>query len=86
MCGWAALRNRLSSRGLTVATKTRSQLEKDVGAMLKLIFFTMEELAVMDPVQAAHPYTLEAHRTRLMRKIWTVFKETMNYDPRGTTE
>ena len=69
-----------------MATKTRSQLEKDVGALLKLVFLTMEELAVMEPVRASHPYTLEVYRTRLMRKIWTVWKEAMNHDPRGTTE
>jgi hypothetical protein len=63
-------------------SKTRGQLEKDVGALLKLIFCSLEELAVMDPVQAAHPYTLDAHRTRIMRKLWSVWKTAVCYDPR----
>ena len=66
-----------------MAAKTRKQLEADTGALLKMVFSELERLASMPPEQAAHPYTLEPIRARLMRRIWSLFKASINYDPRG---
>ena len=60
--------------------KTRQQIEKDVGALVKFVMSEIERVAAMPPDQAGHPYHLEQTRSRLIRKIWDVSKECLAHD------
>jgi len=60
--------------------KTRDQLEKDIQATVKLVLTEMETLAAMDPTKASEPYGFEERRRRVIRKLWTTFKECLSYE------
>lgn len=62
--------------------KTREQLEKECQSTIKLILMEMEALAALPPEVAGDPYEFEARRHRVMRKVWSLFKEAVSYDPR----
>ena len=63
--------------------KTFGQLEKECNALIKLVLSQMEELAAMPPEQASAPYEFNERRRVVVRKIWTIFKESVQYDPAG---
>lgn len=51
-----------------------TQLEKETNATIKLIMIHMEQLASLHPAEAAEPYSFEARRQQVMRKIWNLIK------------
>jgi hypothetical protein len=57
--------------------KTIEQLERDVSATIKLILTEMEQLAGLPPAIAAEPYALQDRRKRVVRKIWSLYKDTL---------
>lgn len=62
--------------------KTRDQLERDCAAALKFVLSEMERLAAMPPKEAAEPYAFNERRRQVMRRLWTLWKEALAYDPR----
>ena len=60
--------------------KTREQLEKECQSTVKLVLIEMEQLASMEPKDAGEPYGFEQRRQRVVRKIWSLFKEALNHD------
>lgn len=59
-------------------SKTKSQLEKDTNAAIKLILSEMELLAALPPEIASEPYSFEERRRKVVRRIWNLYKELGN--------
>jgi len=54
--------------------KTREQLEKDVGAAIKLILTELEDASLEEPLVACHPVAFNERRRRVVRTIWALYK------------
>jgi hypothetical protein len=65
--------------------RTPEQLEREANAVIKLVLSEMELLAAMDPDEACDPYTYNERRRRVVRKIWSLFKEAMNCAPNSSS-
>lgn len=57
----------------------RTEVEHEVNATIKLVMFTMEELAATPPHLAAEPTYFNDRRNAVIRKIWNLAKECMRY-------
>jgi len=67
--------------------KTFEQLEKECNSTVKLVLIEMETLAAMPPEVASDPYEFQERRQRVVRRIWSLFKECMTYaNGRGTVQ
>lgn len=60
--------------------KTEEQLRKDASATIKLILTELEEVALLPPEQACHPVLFDERRRRIVRRIWQLYKEVLQYD------
>jgi len=56
--------------------KTEEQLTKDISALIKLVLSDFETLASMEPIRC-EPYMLEDRKKRVVRKIWSVYKDAL---------
>jgi hypothetical protein len=82
MFGFRGQQNRVNGG---VMVKTQPQLEKDVNAALKLILSEMEMLAALPPEIASEPYAFEERRRKVVRRIWDLYKDILNYGNPGRT-
>jgi hypothetical protein len=58
----------------------RGALEKDVNATVKLILSEVELAARTPPVEALHPYEVDARRKRVIRALWLLYKRCTGED------
>jgi len=63
--------------------KTREQLEKDVGAAIKLILTELEDASLEDPLLACHPNAFDERRRRVVRRVWQLYKEVLAHAASG---
>lgn len=59
--------------------KTFVQLEKECNSTIKLVLIEMEALAALPPAQASDPYEFQERRQRVVRRMWSLFKECLAY-------
>jgi hypothetical protein len=57
----------------------RQIVEQEVNATIKLIMFSMEELAALPPEIASDPGRFNEVRNRVIRKVWNLAKECIRY-------
>lgn len=62
-----------------MALMGRRDVEAEVNATIKLVMASMEELASMPPEQAAEPLVFNERRQQVIRKIWNLAKECIQY-------
>jgi len=64
--------------------KTRRELEVACNGTLKMLLSVMEDLASAPPAEACEPVKFDQQRRQVIRRVWTLFKECIVYDPRSS--
>lgn len=58
------------------------RIESEVNATIKLVMGAMEQLAAMDPSEAAQPVLFNGVRNQVIRRVWNLAKECIRYGAR----
>ncbi len=57
--------------------KSEEMVRKDVAALIKLVLSELEVVASLPPELASSPYEFDERRKRIVRRIWSVYKEAL---------